>query len=40
MLDIRRIRLEPEAVRNALIKRDPELVPTLEHVLLLDKEHS
>ena len=39
MLDIRRIRLESEAVRNALMKRDPELAPILEHVLLLDKEH-
>ena len=38
MLDIRRIRLEPETVRNALMKRDPELAPILEHVLLLDKE--
>ena len=27
MLDIRRLRLEPEAVRDALVKRDPELVP-------------
>ena len=38
MLDIRRIRLEPETVRNALMQRDPELAPILEHVLLLDKE--
>ena len=27
MLDIRRLRLEPEVVRDALVKRDPELVP-------------
>ena len=38
MLDIRRLRLEPEAVSDALVKRDPELVPIVEHVLLLDKE--
>ena len=38
MLDIRRLRLEPEAVRDALVKRDPELVPIVEHVLSLDKE--
>ena len=38
MLDIRRLRLEPEAVRDSLVKRDPELVPIVEHVLSLDKE--
>ena len=37
MLDIRRLRLEPEAERDALVKRDPELAPIVEHVLSLDK---
>ena len=38
MLDIRRLRLKPEAVKNALARRASELVAMVDHVLSLDKE--
>jgi seryl-tRNA synthetase len=38
MLDIRRLRLKPEAVKNALARRASELVVMVDHVLSLDKE--
>lgn len=38
MLDIRRLRLKPEAVKNALARRASELVAIVDHVLSLDKE--
>ncbi len=38
MLDIRRLRLEPEAVKSALAKRDRGLISIIDHLLSLDKE--
>lgn len=38
MLDIRRLRLKPEAVKNALARRASELVAIVDQVLSLDKE--
>ena len=38
MLDIRRLRLEPEAVKSALAKRDHGLITIVDHLLSLDKE--
>ena len=38
MLDIRRLRAEPEAVKAALAKRAPELVAAVDRVLSLDGE--
>jgi seryl-tRNA synthetase len=37
MLDIRRLRAEPEAVKAALTKRDPELPPLVDRILELDE---
>lgn len=38
MLDIRRLRAEPEAVKAALAKRDPELADAIDRVLARDVE--
>jgi seryl-tRNA synthetase len=38
MLDIRRLRAEADAVKGALIKRDPDLVAAIDEVLALDEE--
>lgn len=38
MLDIRRLRAEPDAVKAALTKRDPALAGAVERVLALDEE--
>ena len=38
MLDIRRLRAEPEAVKEALAKRDAELPASIDHVLERDRE--
>lgn len=38
MLDIRRLRAEPDAVKAALTKRDPALVASIDEVLALDEE--
>lgn len=38
MLDIRRLRHEPDAVKAALSKRDPELSSVVDHVLAIDGE--
>ncbi len=38
MLDIRRLRAEPEAVREALAKRDADLPQMIDRVLALDGE--
>jgi seryl-tRNA synthetase len=37
MLDIRRLRSEPEAVRQALAKRDSALAPAIDRVLAVDE---
>lgn len=38
MLDIRRLRAEPDAVQAALTKRDPDLASAIDRVLALDEE--
>ncbi len=38
MLELRRIREEPDAVRRALVKRDPELAGTVDRILALDED--
>jgi len=38
MLDIRRLRAEPEAVKEALAKRDPELPAAIDRILERDRE--
>ncbi|MEM7417110.1 MAG: serine--tRNA ligase [Gemmatimonadota bacterium] len=38
MLDIRRLRAEPDAVKAALARRDPELADSIDRVLALDEE--
>ena len=38
MLDIRRLRAEPDEVRAALEKRDPALPASVDRVLQLDEE--
>ena len=37
MLDVRRLRHEPEAVREALAKRDPDLAPLVDRILTADE---
>lgn len=38
MLELRRIRQDPDGVRNALVKRDPALSDSIDRVLALDEE--
>ena len=38
MLDIRRLRHEPDSVRAALGKRSPDLPPLVDRILTLDEE--
>lgn len=38
MLDIRRLRAEPEEVRTALAKRDPELAASIDAILVRDEQ--
>ena len=38
MLDIRRLRAEPEAVKDALARRDPSLADVVDRILALDEE--